>query len=64
MPDGNLPIINTKLLKISTLAEQIKGNATGHRAGMGTYEKARQISELADEIMKDDLHNLRKEFEK
>lgn len=63
MPDGNLPIINTKLLKISTLAEEIKENATGHRNGIETYEKAHQISGLADEIMKTDLHNLRKEFE-
>lgn len=63
MPDGNLPIINTKLLQASTHAEEIKKNATEHRAGAGTYEHARQIVEILDQVMKVDLHNLRKEFE-
>lgn len=64
MPDGLISIINTKLLNISTLAEQIKKNAASHRAGVGTYESAHKITLLADEIMKDDLHELRREFER
>ena len=63
MPNGNISIINTKLLRASTYAEQIKKNASEHRAGAGTYENARLIAELLDEVMKEDLHALRKEFE-
>lgn len=63
MPDGLISIINTKLLRASTCAEQIKRNASEHRAGASTYENANTIVKILDEVMKDDLHNLRKEFE-
>lgn len=63
MPNGLLSIINTKLLKATACAEQIKKNATQHRAGLGTYEDARVIAELLDDVMKNDLQAWRAEIE-
>lgn len=63
MPDGIMSIINTKLLRASTCAQQIMSNATQHRAGVGTYDNAWLITEILDDVMKQDLHELRKEIE-
>ncbi len=63
MPDGILSIINTKLLKASTCANKIMANATQHRAGVGTYDNARLITEILDDVMKIDLLEFRREIE-